>query len=82
MNPRWRAFLDSQSEPVHEMNRDQFRAAHAPSFWRAIDLPAILLQTGPTLERVVSANEIRKCQTLKELMDKVTEGIAAHPPGA
>lgn len=82
VNPRWQQFLDSQSEPVHDMNRDQFRAEHAPSSWRSIDVPAILLQTGSSLDRVVGANEIRKCENLRELMEKVEEGIRKHPPHA
>lgn len=79
VRPKWRSYLDSLSEPVHTMPRDQFRADHASSAWRTIALPAILLQTGPTLERLVSANEIRRSTTLKELTDRIDEALKAHP---
>lgn len=79
VNPRWQAYLNSLSEPVHTMTRDQFHAEHAPSYWRNISLPAILLQTGPKIERLVSAAEIRKSTTIKELTSKVDEALRAHP---
>ena len=79
VNPRWQRFLDSLSEPVQTLTRDRFRADHAPSYWRNIDLPVILLQTGPKLERLVSAAEIRKSTTVKELIDKVNEALKDHP---
>jgi hypothetical protein len=80
VNPRWQTFLDSLSEPVHSLNRDQFRTAHAPSYWRAIALPAILVQTGSQIDRVVSAPDILRAQNVRELIAKVEEGLAQHPP--
>jgi hypothetical protein len=80
VSPQWKKYLDSQSEPVHDVMRDQWRADHASSSWRNIALPAILLQTGPKLERLVSAKEISKSATIKELTDKIDEALRAHPP--
>lgn len=80
VNPRWQAYLDTLSEPVQSINRDRFRADHASSSWRNVDLPAILVQTGPTIERIVSAAELRKTKTVKELIEKVNAGLRAHPP--
>jgi hypothetical protein len=78
-NPRWQRYLNSLSEPVHIVSRDEWRAAHASSSWRNIQLPAILLQTGPRLEKLVSAREIRAAATVKELSEKVDEALRAHP---
>lgn len=80
VNPRWQSYLNTLSEPVQSINRDRFRADHASSSWRNVDLPAILLQTGPKIERIVSAGEVRKSKTVKELIDKVDAGLRAHPP--
>ena len=79
VNPRWQAHLDTLSEPVHTLTRDQFRADHAASSWRNIGLPVILVQTGAHIDRVVSAAEIRKSTTVRELIDKLDAGLAAHP---
>ena len=79
VNPRWQAHLNALSEPVRTMTRDEFRADHASSSWRNIDLPAILVQTGPHIDRVVMAAEIRRATTVKELIDKLDAGLAAHP---
>ena len=79
VNPRWQSYLDTLSEPVHTLTRDQFRAAHAPSFWRNVELPSILMQTGSKLERLVSAGEIRRCTSIQELSAKVDAAIKAHP---
>ncbi len=79
VNPRWQSYLDSLSEPVHTLNRDQFRAEHPSSSWRNVDLPAILLQTGTTIEMLVTAADIRRCTTVKQLIDKLDEALAAHP---
>jgi hypothetical protein len=81
-NPRWRAYLDGLSEPVQTQTRDQFRADHASSSWRNIALPVILLQTGSHLERVVSAAEIRKSSTVKELIERLDAALQAHPADA
>jgi hypothetical protein len=78
-NPTWQAHLDTLSEPVHSQTRDQFRADHASSSWRNIGLPVILVQTGTHIDRVVSAAEIRKSTTVKELIEKLDAGLAAHP---
>lgn len=80
VNPTWQAHLDSLSEPVHTLTRDRFRAAHASSSWRALDLPAILVKTGPTIERVVSAAQIRASGSVGELIKKLDAGLRAHPP--
>jgi hypothetical protein len=82
VNPRWQSHLDSLSEPVHILTRDQFRADHASSSWRNIAFPVILLQTGAHLDRVVSASEIRSCTTVKELIEKLDAGLRAHPAQA
>ncbi len=79
VNPRWQARLDALSEPVVSLSRDQFRADHASSSWRNIDLPAILVQTGSHIDRVVMAAEIRKSATVKELIEKLDAGLASHP---
>jgi hypothetical protein len=79
VNPRWQAHLDALPEPVRTLTRDQFRADHAASSWRTIDLPAILVQTGPHLDRVVMAAEIRRTTSVKELIDRLDAGLAAHP---
>jgi hypothetical protein len=79
VNPKWQAHLDTLSEPVHTLTRDQFRADHASSSWRNIGLPVILVQTGNHIDRVVSAGDIRKSTTVKELIDKLDAGLAAHP---
>ena len=44
-----------------------------------IDLPAILLQTGPKLERLVSAAEIRKSTTIPQLIDRLDIALRTHP---
>jgi hypothetical protein len=79
VNPMWQSHLDALSEPVQQLTRDQFRADHASSSWRTIGLPVILVQTGPHIDRVVSAAEIRKSTTVKELIEKLDTGLAAHP---
>lgn len=79
VNPRWQTRLNLLNEPVHHLNRDQFRAAHASSSWRNIDLPVILVQTGPHIEKVVTAAEIRKCANVKQLIARLNEGLRAHP---
>jgi len=79
VNPTWQAHLDSLSEPVHTLPRDRFRAAHAASSWRTVDLPVILLQTGPAIERLVSAEEIRTSTTVGQLIQKLDEALRSHP---
>ena len=79
-NPRWQGYLDSLSEPVHVVTRDQWRADHPSSSWRNIELPAILLQTGQQIESLVSAKEIRKSTTIKDLTDRIDQSLRAHPP--
>lgn len=78
-SPRWQRVLDSLPDPVHEVNRDQWRADHASSSWRNIEFPAILLQTGSKIDKLVSAREIRKSTTIKELAAKINEALEAHP---
>jgi hypothetical protein len=78
-NPRWQRYLDSLAEPVHVVTRDQWRADHASSSWRNIELPAILLQTGSKIESLVSAKEIRKSGSVKELSDRIDKALRAHP---
>jgi hypothetical protein len=80
VNPRWQAFLDSLDEPVHRQTRDQFRADHASSYWRTIELPAILVRTGSHLEKLVTAAEIRRSTTVKELIDRLDAALRTHPP--
>ncbi len=79
VNPRWQSYLDSLTEPVQTLTRDQFRADHASSSWRTVALPVILVQTGPHLQRVVSAADIRSSATVKELIAKLEAGLRAHP---
>jgi hypothetical protein len=64
---------------VQTLTRDQFRADHASSSWRNIGLPVILVQTGSHIDRLVSAAEIRKSTTVKQLIDKLDAGLRAHP---
>ena len=79
INPSWQRHLDSLSEPVHTLNRDQFRAAHASSSWRSVDLPVILLQTGPSIEKLVSAAEIRSSKSVTQLAAKLDAALLDHP---
>ena len=79
-NPSWQRYVDALPDPAHVVNRDQWRADHASSSWRNIDLPAVLLQTGSKIEKLVGAKEIRKSATLKDLMNKIDEALLAHPP--
>lgn len=78
-NPRWQAYLDARPEPVQTLTRDQFRADHASSSWRNLALPVILLQNGAHLERVMTAVEIRKCGTVKQLIEKLDASLQSHP---
>lgn len=79
VNPTWQSHLDSLSEPVHTLTRDHFRAAHASSSWRNVDLPVILVQTGPTIERLVSASDIRASKNVSQLIDKLDKALREHP---
>jgi hypothetical protein len=79
VNPTWQRHLDTLSEPVHTLSRDQFRAEHASSSWRNLNLPVILLQTGSKIEKLVSAAEIRKTSSVKELINKLDAALLAHP---
>lgn len=80
-NPRWQRYLDSLEYPVRSVNRDQFRAEHAPSWWRTIELPAILLEDGAQLERLVTAAEIRRATTVTELIAAVDKALQARATG-
>ncbi len=80
VNPTWQAHLDSLSEPVHTLTRDRFRAAHASSSWRAVDLPVILVQTGPQIELLVSASQIRDSRNVGQLIQQLDAALAAKPP--
>lgn len=79
VNPTWQRHLDALSEPVHTLTRDQFRAVHASSSWRSVDLPVILLQTRSVLELLVSAEEIRASTSVRALMASLDEGLRLHP---
>jgi hypothetical protein len=79
VNPRWQTYLDSMSEPVQTLTRDRFRADHASSSWRNLDLPVILVQTGSHIERLVSAGEIRKSTTVKQLIDRLDVALRKNP---
>ncbi len=79
INPRWQAHLDSLSEPVHTLTRDQFWAAHASSSWRSVDLPVILVKTGPAIEQLVSAAQIRDCTSIGQLTQLLDAALRAHP---
>lgn len=79
VNPTWQAHLDSLSEPVHTLTRDRFRAAHAASSWRTVDLPVILVQTGPVIEGLVSAEEIRTSTSVGQLIQKLDQALRLHP---
>lgn len=79
VNPTWQRHLDTLSEPVHTVRRDEFRAAHASSSWRSVDLPAILLETGPLIELLVSAADIRSSTNVASLIAKLDAALLAHP---
>lgn len=79
VNPTWQRHLDTLSEPVHTLTRDQFRAEHASSSWRNLAFPVILLQTDAKIVKLVSASEIRKASSVKELIDKLDAALLAHP---
>ena len=82
MNPRWKRFLDSLDLPVVFMHRDEFRSAYAASSWRNVDLPVALLQSGRGLEVVVSAGQMRRATTAKELIASVRAGLETRRASA
>lgn len=74
-NPRWRRYLDSLPEPVRALTRDRFRAEHAASSWRNIELPVILVESDGHLQTALTAAQIRRCSSVKELVDTLDQAL-------
>ncbi|MGH3473125.1 MAG: hypothetical protein ACRDPG_13905 [Nocardioidaceae bacterium] len=81
-NAHWRSFLDGLPFPARVLHRDTFRADYASSSWRNVDLPVVLLQTGRSLQKLVSADEIRAAKTRKQIEVAVTAALATAQSAA
>ncbi len=78
MNPRWRRFIESLPIAVTFLHRDRFRADHAASSWRYVELPVALLEIGRELEELVSAEEFRRTRSIDGLIGRVQRALDAH----
>jgi hypothetical protein len=74
MRREWKGFVRSLGRDVKFLHRDELAEQHSLS---GVELPAAWAQEGSELKLWISAEEMRSCRTLNELMALVKEKTGA-----
>jgi hypothetical protein len=69
----WKRFLKDLSIPSRSLDRNEFTTEFGN---RPVELPVVLLKRGTELSILVSAEEIRACRELSDLIHLIRERIS------
>lgn len=72
MKGTWAQFVDGLGVPVEFLHRDELRQRHIPE---EVVLPAVLLEDGPGISVLITAQEINELWTLDELKGLVSTNL-------
>lgn len=72
MKEEWKQFLDSLPYRKTELHKDEFKRKYKPE---DLQLPAILVSDGTSVQILVNAEEINQRKTLQQLKDLVRSKI-------
>jgi len=73
MKKEWKRFIKDLGIPIRFMNRNEFTSEFGTDL---TSFPAILIQTGKTLSRFISTEEINPCRELEDLIHLVQQRVA------
>jgi len=79
MKDEWKDFADKLEMPSKFLHRDEFfmMLETHPHNIEATKFPAVFLHKDGKLSLLLTADEINRCKTLEDLLDLITEKLAA-----
>lgn len=68
----WKRFLKGLPYPARSLDRDEFSREFGP---RQVTFPAVIFRNGPELQVIVTADELRRCPELGDLIALLEERL-------